>query len=176
MAARVNQGELAGVQRLAREPERLARAAAVDRVAEQRMVDVLEVHPDLVRAAGFQPAFDQRRAAEALAAQGVNSFAICFLFSFMNPAHEDRAAAIVRDAAPKAFVSRSSAVLPRIREWPRLSTTLVNAYLEPVVVRYIARADEREELRLRLYRAAFEMLLGGKALTPAPSAPGPEPA
>ena len=45
-----------------------------------------------------------------------------------------------------------------------------------VVVRYIARADEREELRLRLYRAAFEMLLGGKALTPAPSAPGPEPA
>lgn len=77
-----------------------------------------------------------RLAAHELAAQGVVSFAICFLFSFMNPAHEERAAAIVRDTVPTAFVSRSSAVLPRIREWPRYSTTLLNAYLAPVLAHY----------------------------------------
>jgi len=75
-------------------------------------------------------------AARALADDGVRSFAICFLFSFTNPAHERRAAAIVRAAVPGASVSCSSAVLPRIREWPRLSTTLLNAYLAPVLARY----------------------------------------
>ncbi|MGE3935800.1 MAG: hydantoinase/oxoprolinase family protein [Rhodospirillaceae bacterium] len=77
-----------------------------------------------------------REAAIALAGGGVRSFAVCFLFSFMNPAHERRAAAIVREAVPDAFVSCSSAVLPRIREWPRLSTTLLNAYLAPVLAGY----------------------------------------
>ena len=76
------------------------------------------------------------QAARDLAAQGATTFAICFLFSFMNPSHEERAAAIVRKAAPGAFVSRSSAVLPRIREWPRFSTTLLNAYLAPALARY----------------------------------------
>lgn len=77
-----------------------------------------------------------RAAASRLAQDGAKSFCISFLFSFMNPAHEARAAAIVRDAVPGAVVSRSSAVLPRIREWPRLSTTLLNAYLAPVLARY----------------------------------------
>ena len=77
-----------------------------------------------------------REAARALHAQGVVSFAICFLFSFMNDAHEQRAAALIREEAPGAFVSCSSAVLPRIREWPRYSTTIVNAYLAPVLARY----------------------------------------
>jgi N-methylhydantoinase A len=77
-----------------------------------------------------------RAAALRLAGDGVRSFAICFLFSFMNPAHEARAAQIIRAAVPAAVISRSSAVLPRIREWPRLSTTLLNAYLAPVLARY----------------------------------------
>jgi N-methylhydantoinase A len=77
-----------------------------------------------------------RAAARALAAQGVRSFAVCFLFSFMNDAHEKRAAAIIREEAPGAFVSCSSAVSPRIREWPRFSTTMLNACLAPVLAHY----------------------------------------
>jgi N-methylhydantoinase A len=78
-----------------------------------------------------------RRAAQELAAAGVESFAVCYLFSFMNPAHEAATRAVILQECPAAHVSLSSEVLPRIREWPRMSTTLVNAYLEPVLVRYI---------------------------------------
>jgi N-methylhydantoinase A len=78
-----------------------------------------------------------RRAAIDLKAAGVQSIAVCYLFSFMNPAHEQETRTIVASAAPGIHVSLSSDVLPRVREWPRLSTTLVNAYLEPVLVRYI---------------------------------------
>ena len=77
-------------------------------------------------------------AARALAAEGVGSFAVCYLFSFMNDSHERATAEIVRREAPGARVSLSSAVLPRIREWPRYSTTLVNAYLVRVLADYIA--------------------------------------
>jgi N-methylhydantoinase A len=78
-----------------------------------------------------------RRAAIELKAAGVQSIAVCYLFSFMNPAHEQETRAIVASESPGVHVSLSSDVLPRVREWPRLSTTLVNAYLEPVLVRYI---------------------------------------
>ena len=54
------------------------------------------------------------------------------------PGHERAARAILLDEIPDAHVSLSSEVLPRIREWPRLSTTLLNAYLEPVLVGYIS--------------------------------------
>ena len=77
-----------------------------------------------------------RSAAGDLRDLGVQSFCVCFLFSFMNPAHERRAQEILREVAPGLPVSRSSAVLPRIREWPRFSTTLLNAYLAPVLARY----------------------------------------
>lgn len=79
---------------------------------------------------------DVRQAVRSLAAEGINSFAVCYVFSFTNPDHERRTAAIIREEIPDAFVSLSSDVLPRIREWPRLSTTMLNAYLEPVLVRY----------------------------------------
>ena len=84
---------------------------------------------------------DVERAARRLREAGVESFAICFLFSFMNPAHERRAAEILRRVAPDAHVSLSSEVLPRIREWPRLSTCLIDAYLEPVLARYVEDLD-----------------------------------
>ncbi len=83
-----------------------------------------------------------REAARALAAQGIVSFAVCFLFSFMNDAHERRAAELIREAAPEAFVSCSSAVSPRIREWPRFSTTMLNAYLAPVLARYCRNVSD----------------------------------
>jgi N-methylhydantoinase A len=82
-----------------------------------------------------------RNAVRELKAAGVESIAVCFLFSFMNPRHEEATRAIVAQEWPGVHVSLSSEVLPRIREWPRLSTTLLNAYLEPVMVRYIDHLD-----------------------------------
>src|ERR1700686_2483036 len=78
-----------------------------------------------------------RRAARELNAAGGESIPGCYLFSFMNPAHEQETRALIQAECPGIHVSLSSEVLPRIREWPRMSTTLVNAYLEPVLVRYI---------------------------------------
>src|SRR5712675_1541944 len=78
-----------------------------------------------------------RRATVELKAAGVQSIAVCYLFSFMNPTHEQETRALILSEFPGVHVSLSSEVLPRVREWPRLSTTLVNAYLEPVLARYI---------------------------------------
>ena len=79
-----------------------------------------------------------RRAVRELAAAGVESFAVCYLFSFMNDAHERATAAIIGEELPDIPVSLSCDVLPRIREWPRMSTTLINAYLETVLSHYTA--------------------------------------
>jgi N-methylhydantoinase A len=82
-----------------------------------------------------------RAAARELKAAGVESIAVSYLFSFMNPAHEDESRALIREECPGVHVSLSSEVLPRIREWARLSTTLLNAYLEPVMVHYIGHLN-----------------------------------
>ena len=76
-------------------------------------------------------------AAKFLLSEDVNSFAVCYLFSYMNDKHEKETADIIREIVPNAFVSISSEVLPRIREWPRYSTTITNAYLLPVLSSYI---------------------------------------
>ena len=75
-----------------------------------------------------------RRAVQELMAAGAASIAVCYLFSYANPGHELATRRIIREAFPGTDVSLSSEVLPRIREWPRLSTTLLNAYLQPVLV------------------------------------------
>lgn len=80
---------------------------------------------------------DVRRAARELKAAGVASVAVCYIFSYMHPRHETRTREILAEEMPGISVSLSSEVLPRIREWSRLSTTLLNAYLEPVMVMYI---------------------------------------
>src|SRR5438445_6426824 len=84
-----------------------------------------------------------RRAARELKQAGVQSIAVCYLFSFMNPRHEQETRTLLREEFPAIHVSLSSEVLPRIREWPRLSTTLLNAYLEPVMVHYIGHLNLR---------------------------------
>lgn len=82
-------------------------------------------------------------AARQLAAASVEAVAICFLWSFRHAEHERRAEEIVRGLLPQAFVTSSSAVLPRIREYNRTSTTVLNAYVGPIVERYVARTEER---------------------------------
>jgi N-methylhydantoinase A len=82
-----------------------------------------------------------RRSVRALKAKGVEAIAVCFLFSFLNPEHEKRAAAIIAEEAPDVRISLSSEVLPVIREYPRLSTTVIDAYVGPKVEGYLQRLD-----------------------------------
>lgn len=84
-----------------------------------------------------------RRAAEALRDAEVQAVAICFLYSFLHPAHERRAREIVAEVLPDAFISTSHEVAPEFREYERMSTAVVNAYLGPVMRRYIRRLGDR---------------------------------
>jgi N-methylhydantoinase A len=84
-----------------------------------------------------------RNTAAALAARGIESLAVCLLFSFLHPQHEARVREIVAEVAPDLSISLSSEVLPQIREYYRLSTTVVNAYLQPILAHYIAQLDRR---------------------------------
>jgi len=84
-----------------------------------------------------------REAFRALAAEDIKALAICFLYGFLNTAHEERALAIAAEELPNVFVSASHAVAPEFREYERLSTTVVNAYLGPVMQRYIRRLKDR---------------------------------
>ncbi len=78
-----------------------------------------------------------------LVAEGVEAIAICFLNSYVNPAHEIEAAAAIRGAFPEVRVTASHEVLPEIKEYERTSTTVVNAYLLPEMQTYIDRLRER---------------------------------
>lgn len=82
-----------------------------------------------------------RREADALAAAGVEAIAISFLFSFLDPAHERRAAEIVREAHPGIMVSISSEVDPAFREYERTCITAFDAYLKPVIDRYLGNME-----------------------------------
>jgi N-methylhydantoinase A len=81
------------------------------------------------------------REAEALVAQGVESLAIVFLHAYANPAHEQRAAALLARRFPALSVSLSSDIAPEIREYPRASTTVANAYVRPLAERYLDRLE-----------------------------------
>jgi len=81
---------------------------------------------------------DLREKLEHLKRERVDSIAICFLFSFVNPEHEKRAAELVREMFPQAYVTASNEVVAEFREYPRMSTTVLNAYLGPVMKRYLS--------------------------------------
>jgi N-methylhydantoinase A/oxoprolinase/acetone carboxylase beta subunit len=88
---------------------------------------------------------DEAKAREQVAKlkeAGVESVAVCFLFSFLNPEHEARVAEIVREEFPEAFLSVSSEVLPQYREYERFSTVCLNAYIGPRVSSYVRRLEE----------------------------------
>lgn len=89
---------------------------------------------------------DKVQAAQAilrLKEKGVESLVVCFLFSFMNPEHEKEVAELIRENHPGCFISLSSEVLPQIREHTRLSTTIVNAKIGPVLNRFLLKLQHR---------------------------------
>ncbi len=94
---------------------------------------------------GVLTALDEEQvwaAATALRRDGVQAIAVCYLFSFVNPAHERRTREICRQVAPEISVSLSSEVDPTFREYERLCVTAFDAYLGPVVKRYLAGLGE----------------------------------
>ena len=82
-------------------------------------------------------------AVRSLGRRGVESIAVVLLFSFLNPEHEERIASIIERELPGTSVSLSSRVLPQMREFPRLSTTVANAYISPKMGTYLATLEER---------------------------------
>ncbi len=88
-----------------------------------------------------------RAAAQRLKRLGVQSIAVVFLHGYANPAHEQRAAEIVAEEFPEAQVSISSEVLPVFREYERSMVTVLNAYVQPRVGRYVARLKDGLETR-----------------------------
>src|SRR5271154_6238521 len=83
------------------------------------------------------------QAIETLRAARVEAVAVCYFHAWRDPAHERATAEVLARALPDAYVSLSSAVLPQIKEFERVSTTIVNAYVGPVVSRYLARLETR---------------------------------
>tara|TARA_X000000950_G_scaffold285193_1_gene390396 strand:- start:7809 stop:9881 length:2073 start_codon:yes stop_codon:yes gene_type:complete len=83
-----------------------------------------------------------RQAAKDLLAAGVEAVAICFLFSYLNPIHEDRAKSIVQEVMPNAFVTTSSFISPQFREFERFTTTALASFIGPKVSAYIAELDK----------------------------------
>ena len=80
---------------------------------------------------------------------GVETIAICFLWSFKNPLHERQAAEICREEYPEAYLSLSSSTLPEMREYRRFSTTAINSYVGPALSKYV------QELLNELRKAGY---------------------
>ena len=94
---------------------------------------------------------------------GIESVAICFMHSYVNPAHEERTAAILKAALPNLSITLSSEVCPEIREYERTSTAVANAYVQPLMDGYLARMDEA--LRVEQFRGAIYLVTSGGGLT-----------
>jgi len=105
-----------------------------------------------------------RDAATLLKNQGVTAVAVCFMHSYANPAHEEAAAEAIRSVMPEAYLSISSRVLPTIRFYDRVSSTVLNGFVGPVLNNYIGN------LTTKLAEATFDGVLlimqsnGGVAL------------
>ncbi len=100
-------------------------------------------------------------AAEMFAARGVEAVAVCFLFAHLNPAHEERAAAVLAARLPGLPISLSSRVSPEYREYERASTTVMNAYLTPVMTSYLERLQALIEEEVSAARLSVIQANGG---------------
>jgi len=94
-------------------------------------------------------------ALDELEKEGVEALAVCFLFSYLNSAHEDRVGEIIRAKFPGMYTSLSSQVIPQIKEFDRLSTTVINSYVGPVLGRYL----ENLQNRLTSFKQAGDFLI-----------------
>jgi N-methylhydantoinase A len=102
--------------------------------------------------------------AATLRRAGVEAVAVCYLHAYVNPTHERRTREILAATLPDAAVSLSSEVAPEIREYQRLSTTVANAYVQPLAGRYLARLH-RDLAATGYHRPLYLMLSSGGVVT-----------
>ena len=107
---------------------------------------------------------DVRQAVRELLDEGVETFAVAFLWAFRNPGHERLAGKIIREMAPNAYVSLSSEVAPVIGEYERTATAALNSYLAPKVVSYLDGIEQM--LRDRGFKGAFSILNSAGGVMP----------
>src|SRR4051794_8071177 len=100
---------------------------------------------------------------ERLRDSDAEAVAICFMHSYVNPAHEERTADILKKGMPGLSITLSSEVCPEIREYERTSTAVANAYVQPLMDGYLARMDEA--LRVEQFRGAIYLVTSGGGLT-----------
>jgi N-methylhydantoinase A len=125
-----------------------------------------EVRGRLDRAGNVIEPLDENELAEAvrrLVAQEVEAVAVCFLFAYANPAHERRAADIIRATAPQLYVSLSHEVNPEWREYERTASTVANAYIGPPVSRYLREVERQAQRRFPRSRTLMMKSDGGAA-------------
>jgi len=97
-----------------------------------------------------------RAAVRRLVDDGIETVAVCFLHSYANPAHEQAVRALIAQEFPNLFVSLSSDVVAELREYPRAVTTCANAYVQPLMDRYLANFEH--ELSARGFRGALRLM------------------
>ena len=107
-------------------------------------------------------------AIEKLAADGVEAVAVGFLHSFTNPDHERRVGEAVSRALPDVAVTLSSDVSPEMREYERFSTACANAYLQPLMGRYVANLER--DLKRAGFRCPMLLMTSGGGITSAETA------
>ncbi len=99
-----------------------------------------------------------RAAIRRLIDAGAEALVISFIHSYVNPAHERRAAEIAREVWPNAFISVGSDILREVREFERGSTAAVNGYIQPIMARYLGRLQK--ELKLARFRSELLVMQG----------------
>ena len=123
--------------------------------------------PERVRANGkVERPLDEAALVEYLdylVQEGAEALAVCFLFSYLNPSHEQQAWENIRRRFPEMYTSLSHEVIPQIKEFDRLSTTVINSYVGPVFSRYLSRLNERFEAYPRLREVLIMQSNGGVA-------------
>ena len=105
------------------------------RGVQERILSTGEVRTPLNEA-------DVRAACELFLAEGIETVAISFVWSVLHPDHERRAGEIVRQMMPGVILTLGSELYPQVREYTRTSTAVVNAYLAPIMKRYVAAVDD----------------------------------
>ena len=86
---------------------------------------------------------EARAAIQSLIDEGVEALAICFLWSFLNPAHERRVRDMAREMAPKLYVTCSADLVPKWGEYERTTATVLNAYIGPITAGYLSKLDAK---------------------------------
>lgn len=90
---------------------------------------------------------------DSIAAQEVDAVAVCLLYSFVNPAHEQAVLARIRERGHTWPVALSSDVLPEFREYERASATVLEAYVRPVMARYVGHLADALPAPLRIMKS-----------------------